>query len=106
MSQASAIQVQRLSKVLIGPLVSEKTTRAGNQENSVTFWVNPKATKRDIKNAVEMYFPKAKVKQVRTLVVGRQFVKFGQTQGRTKKQKKAYVTLMPGNEIDFSEFES
>lgn len=94
-----------LAGVLLAPLVSEKATRSGGRENSVAFWVDVKATKEQIKSAVELFFPKAKVKHVRTLVKGRDFIKFGQTHGRTKKRKKAYVTLMPGTELNFAEFE-
>lgn len=103
MSQAKPFDV--LANVLLAPLVSEKATRSGSRENSVAFWVDTKATKAQIKSAVEAFFPKAKVKAVRTVVKGRDFVKFGQTKGRTKKKKKAYVTLMPGTELNFAEFE-
>lgn len=97
--------LEPLANVLLAPLVSEKATRSGSRENSVAFWVDTRATKQDIKSAVEAFFPKAKVKHVRTLVKGRDFVNFGKTHGRTKKKKKAYVTLMPGTEITFAEFE-
>lgn len=94
-----------LSKVLIAPLVSEKTTSSGDRENSVAFWVNTKATKQDIKQAVEIYFPTVKVLSVRTVVKARIFVTFGKTSGRTKKRKKAYVKLAAGHQINFAEFE-
>lgn len=97
--------IDSLANVLLAPLVSEKTTRSGDRENSVTFWVNPRATKFEIKDAVEAFFPQAKVKSVRTIVKGRQNVRFGQIEGRTKKKKKAYVTLVEGTQINFAEFE-
>lgn len=86
--------VDSLANVLLAPLVSEKSTRSAERENSAAFWVNPRATKNDIKNAVEAFFPQAKVKSVRTLVKGRLNVRFGQIEGRTKKKKKAYVTFI------------
>ncbi len=97
--------IDALAKVLIAPLVSEKASRSGERENSVSFWVNPKASKHEIKQAVEQFFPDVKVESVRTLVKGRAFVRFGQVEGRTKKMKKAYVKLAQGTQINFAEFE-
>ncbi|MGE3319550.1 MAG: 50S ribosomal protein L23 [Candidatus Berkiella sp.] len=96
-----------LSKVIIAPLVSEKATRSGERENSICFWVSPKANKHEIKQAIEQFFPdvKGKVESVRTLVKGRAFVRFGQTEGRAKKMKKAYVKLAQGTQINFAELE-
>lgn len=99
------MRVNSLAKVLIGPLVSEKATRSGEQENSVAFWVNVKATKLEIKKAVEAFFPNVKVEAVRTMVKGRSNTLFGQIEGRTKKKKKAYVKLAAGHQINFAEFE-
>lgn len=94
-----------LSSVLLAPLVSEKTTRSGEQENSVAFWVNPKSTKKEIKLAVESFFEGVKVDSVNTTIKGRTIARFGQTQGQTKKAKKAYVKLAQGHQINFAEFE-
>jgi len=93
-----------LANVLIAPIVSEKNTRSGERENSVGFWVNPNATKRDIKKAVEIFF-KVKVDSVRTLVKRRDFVTFGQISGRVKRKKKAYVKLSKGQQINFAELD-
>lgn len=92
-----------LANVLVAPLVSEKTTRSGERENSAAFWVNPRASKKDIKAAVEAFFS-VKVKSVRTSVKARSNVQFAQIDGRTKKKKKAYVTLAEGAQINFAEF--
>ncbi len=99
------MSMHSLSNVLLAPIVSEKAARSGERENSVAFWVNPRASKIEIKKAVEAFFPSVKVAQVRTMVKGRDFVKFGSTEGRAKKKKKAYVTLMEGHQINFAEFE-
>ncbi len=98
-------KIDSLAKVLIAPLISEKATRSGERENSVVFWVNTKATKCEIKQAVEAFFPNIKVESVRTMIKGRSFVTFGQVEGRTKKKKKAYVKLAAGHQINFAEFE-
>lgn len=94
-----------IANVLLAPLLSEKTTRSAERENSVTFWVDPRASKGEIKRAVEAFFPQAKVKHVRTIVKARNNVQFAQIEGRTKKRKKAYVTLVEGTQINFAEFE-
>ena len=94
---------ERLSKILLGPLVSEKATHIGDKENATAFWVKPDATKHEIKAAVEKYFPKAKVQSVRTLVTRRAYIRFANRTGRMKRQKKAYVQLVPGTEINFEE---
>ncbi len=94
-----------LSNVLIAPLVSEKSTRSAERENSVAFWVNPKATKHEIKIAVEAFFPDVKVDSVRTMVKARANVRFGQIPGRTKKKKKAFIKLAKGHQINFAELE-
>lgn len=93
------------NQVLVAPLVTEKTAASGERENSVAFWVHPKANKNQIKHAVEKFFPKIKVASVRTSIKGRQTTSFGQRSGTTVKRKKAYVTLAEGHEINFAEFE-
>ena len=95
-----------LINVLIAPITSEKTTRSGEAENSFAFWVHPKATKDQIKRAVETFFKGVQVEQVRTLLNRRDFVRFGETRGRRKATKKAYVKLKPGHEINFAEMAS
>lgn len=96
------MNVAKLSRVLIGPVVTEKTTLSGERENSVAFWVNPDSTKKEIAQAVEHFF-KVTVESVRTAVQRRPFVKFGQMEGRGAKKKKAYVKLEQGQEINFED---
>lgn len=96
------MSIAKLSRVLFGPVVTEKTTLSGERENSVAFWVNPKSTKKEVAQAVEHFF-KVKVESVRTIVLMRPFLKFGQMEGRGAKKKKAYVKLQQGQEINFEE---
>jgi len=93
---------KRLYEVLLAPLVSEKTTKAGERENSVTFWVKPDARKPEIKQAVESLF-EVKVEAVRTSNLRSRAIRVGGRNGRSKGRKKAYVTLMQGHEITFAE---
>jgi len=91
---------ERLMKVLLGPLVSEKTTRAAELANQVVFKVSPDATKPEIKQAVEMLF-EVKVDGVTVSNVRGKVKRSGQTLGKRKNWKKAYVRLEAGQDINF-----
>jgi large subunit ribosomal protein L23 len=88
--------------ILRGPLVTEKTTLQKEIDNQVTFKVDKKANRVEIKNAVEKNF-NTRVKQVRTVQVKGKVKQRGKISGRRKDWKKAIVTLMPGQRIDFFE---
>lgn len=95
-----------LARVLIAPITTEKTTIAGDRENSVAFWVLPSATKFQVKAAVEKFFDGVEVEKVSTSIKPRDFTRFGNNEGRKKKMKKAYVKLKAGHEINFAEMAS
>jgi len=62
------------------PLSTEKSIRLMESENKLIFVVNKKATKHEIKNAIESAF-KAKVKKVNTFIVmgeKRAYIKFSE----------------------------
>jgi large subunit ribosomal protein L23 len=94
-----------MSSVLIRPLVTEKLTALQEKLNRYAFEVDVKATKAEIKAAVEAAYPEVQVSKVNTIIMptkpkGR-FTKSGYVSGRTKVRKKAIVTLRGGQEIDF-----
>lgn len=93
---------ERLLKVLIAPLITEKTYRIGGNSDhqQVAFEVAKGASKEDIKAAVEQMFD-VKVSEVRTINVKGKARRFGQMIGKTKSWKKAYVRLSEGAKIDF-----
>ena len=91
---------ERLMKVILGPIVTEKTQIAGDKHNQVTFKVLTDATKVEIKGAVELLF-KVKVKSVSTLNVKGKTKRFGRNEGQRKDWKKAYVALEDGHDINF-----
>jgi len=91
---------QRLMQVLLAPTVSEKSTFVGEKHNQVVFRVLQDATKPEIKAAVELLF-KVKVKAVQVSNVKGKEKRFGRFMGRRRNWKKAYVALMPGQEINF-----
>lgn len=77
--------------IVIRPIITEKSMR-GNAEKKYTFEVDKKATKIDIKRAVESLFG-VEVGKVNTLHVRGQMRRQGRTQGYTRSWKKAIVTL-------------
>ena len=91
---------ERLMKVLVAPLISEKSSIAAEQDNQVVFKVTTDATKPEIKAAVEMLFD-VKVNAVRVANMKGKSKRFGQKLGRRNDWKKAYISLQEGQEIDF-----
>jgi large subunit ribosomal protein L23 len=90
----------RAANVLLSPHVTEKATLVGEGSNQFVFKVAADADKSEIKNAVQTMF-NVQVHSVRTLNVKGKTKRFGFTMGRRKNWKKAYVRLMPGQDIDF-----
>ncbi len=91
----------RLAQVLVAPIVSEKATRVAEKGNQVLFKVLRDATKPEIKAAVELMF-KVEVASVSTVTQKGKVKRFGRSIGRRDHVKKAYVSLKPGQELNFS----
>ena len=91
----------RLAQVLVAPIVSEKATAAAEKNNQVLFKVLRDATKTEIKAAVELLF-KVEVKAVQVANQKGKVKRFGGRTGRRDHAKKAYVSLKPGQELNFS----
>ena len=85
---------------IIAPVITEKSTMASEQ-NKVVFRVASKATKPEIKAAVEALF-NVKVTGVNTLNRAGKVKRFRGVIGRQKGYKKAIVTLAEGQSIDVS----
>ena len=84
--------------VIVSPAITEKSTMASEQ-NQVVFNVAKKASKPEIKAAVEALFG-VKVMAVNTLVRKGKVKRFRGTIGRQSDVKKAVVTLADGQSID------
>ena len=84
--------------VIVSPAITEKSTMASEQ-NQVVFNVAKKATKPQIKAAVEALFS-VKVTAVNTLVRKGKVKRFRGNVGRQSDVKKAIVTLADGQSID------
>jgi large subunit ribosomal protein L23 len=91
---------ERLMKVLMGPVVSEKSTLAADNGGQFVFRVSTDATKREIGRAVELMFD-VQVDNVQVLNVKGKRKRFGARVGRRPDWRKAYVRLKPGQDIDF-----
>jgi large subunit ribosomal protein L23 len=94
------IREERLLKVLKAPHISEKSTMVAEKLNTIVFKVATDASKAEIKAAVEKLF-EVKVEAVRTLNVVGKTKRTGARMGRRSDWKKAYVTLVEGQDIDF-----
>ena len=86
--------------VIVSPAITEKSTMASEQ-NQVVFNVAKKATKPEIKAAIETLFS-VKVMAVNTLIRKGKVKRFRGTKGRQSDVKKAIVTLADGQSIDVS----
>jgi large subunit ribosomal protein L23 len=96
------MNTDRLMKVLLAPIVSEKSTMIAEKNEQVAFRVMQDATKAEIKAAVELLF-KVQVESVQVLNIAGKAKRFGRFQGRRRNVRKAYVSLAPGQEINFAE---
>jgi len=88
--------------VIQRPLVTEKSNIAREEVNIVTLAVNPRASKYDIRNAVESLFS-VQVLEVRTMRQPRKSRRVGKSAGRKPEWKKAIVRLSEGQSIEFFE---
>ena len=84
--------------VIVSPAITEKSTMA-SEYNQVVFNVAKKASKPEIKAAIEALFG-VKVTAVNTLVRKGKVKRFRGTKGRQSDVKKAVVTLAEGQSID------
>ena len=91
---------ERLTKIILGPVVAEKATRVAENHNQVVLKVLPDANKLEIKKAVEQLF-EAQVESVTTTNVKGKSKRTGRIMGKRNDWKKAYVTLVEGTDINF-----
>lgn len=88
--------------VIIAPMITEKTM-SGTLGGQYTFEVNPRATKTQIRHAVQEIF-KVDVVKINTTNVGGKVKNFARrgvrTSGKQSDWKKAVVTLKPGQKIE------
>jgi large subunit ribosomal protein L23 len=93
---------ERLMKVLLAPVISEKATFVAEKNEQVVFLVAPDATKPEIRAAVELLF-KVQVESVQVANREGKQKRSGRFTGRRNHTRRAFVCLKPGQEINFTE---
>ena len=78
--------------VVLRPVITEKSMNM-MADKKYTFYVNPQATKTQVKDAVEKLFAGTKVVSVNTMNLDGKKRRRGMVEGRTANRKKAIVTL-------------
>ena len=87
--------------IIKAPISTEKTENLKESNNTVSFSVDVKANKTQIKQAVEKIF-NVKVENVNTVNVKPKKKRVGRYAGKTKKVKKAMVKLKNGSSIELN----
>ena len=93
------MNIERLMRVILAPVVSEKSNGLTEQGNRITLWVLKNATKKEIKAAVETLF-ETEVIAVNTVRQMGKTKRFGRYIGKRQDSKKAYITLAPGQNLN------
>ncbi len=88
--------------MILRPVVTEKTSRQREMYNQVTFEVDRRSNRVEIRKAVERIF-NVRVLEVRTIHMKGKVKQRGRIVGKRKDWKKAIVKLMPGERIEFFE---
>ena len=99
-SLAARLSAERLMSVLIGPHLSEKSSGLAERLKQFVFKVRRDADKPSIKRAVELMF-NVNVTAVQVVNCMGKAKRFGRSPGRRQDWKKAYVTLVEGQDLDF-----
>ncbi|RIL06248.1 MAG: 50S ribosomal protein L23 [Proteobacteria bacterium] len=92
----------KVHDVIQRPLVTEKSTLGREERNEVAFAVDPRASKHDVRRAVEELFS-VRVADVRTMRMPRKTRRVGRFIGNRPEWKKAIVRLAEGQTIEFFE---
>ncbi len=87
--------------IIKAPIITEKSSELAQNKNTITFSVDPKANKVQIKQAIEGIF-NVKVESVNTINVKPKRKKVGKYVGKTNRVKKAIVKLKEGSSIELN----
>lgn len=102
MNNLSKPNDEKLLKTILFPVISEKATFISEKNDQAIFLVSLDANKLDVKAAVEMLFNV----QVKSVQIARRLGKVKRSAkhfGRRNHTKRAFVCLMPGQQINFSD---
>lgn len=90
--------------VIRRPVITEKSTMLADGEFQYAFEVDPRANKHEIKEAVELIWPKVDVVSVRVMnMPAKKAKRWRKIILRKKGWKKAIVTLQPGQRLEIFE---
>ncbi len=92
-----------LTKVILKPVITERSTALKEKDNRFVFEVHPKANKREIKLAVEKLFSVTVKAVTTTTLKGKPKtaqMRGGRFAGKRPDRKKAFVKLAEGQNID------
>ena len=92
---------ERMLSIVLAPHMSEKAAIGTEKRRAYVFQVRQDANKSEVKEAIEYLF-NTKVDKVRVLNVKSKPRRFGNIIGKKKGWKKAYVTLLEGQNIDMA----
>ena len=87
--------------IIKAPIITEKSSDLAQNHNTITFSVDVKANKTQIKQAIENIF-NVKVESVNTINVHPKKKRVGRYVGKTSKVKKAIVKLKEGSSIELN----
>ena len=100
-NQNVTVSQDRLLQVVLAPQITEKATFIADKHQQIAFKVRTDATNPEIKAAVELVF-KVEVQSVSVINVAGKVKRAGRRMGKRSDWKKAYVSLKPGQEINFA----
>ncbi len=89
-------------EILKKPVITEKSTIQKEAANQLSFEVDRRANKLEIRRAVERIF-NVKVVGVRTMQMKGKIKRFGRLLGKRRNWKKAVVKLAKGEHVEFFE---
>ena len=89
-------------EIIIKPLITEKTSIQKELHNQLSFEVDRRANRIEIKQAIESIF-NVRVAAVKTMQVTGKTKQRGRINGKRSDWKKAIVKLVHGERIDFFE---
>ena len=91
-----------IHRLIVAPVITEKSSAAYGARKEYAFRVHSEATKPQIKVAIETLF-KVSVTAVRTMIMRAKRRTYGRYAGRRPSWKKAIVTLKEGDKINLFE---
>ena len=94
--------MKSIYSIIRKPLFTEKGAHLKESENKVLVEVDAKASKPEIKKAIEDIF-KVKVEKVHTVKLPGKWKTYGRSVGKRPARKKAMITLKEGQKLDFIE---